>query len=72
MISAQNDVHVIEYNTRLGDPETQVVLPAINEDFGKMVIDSLKKDWAPKNWLHPSKSYVHIVATSDKSMNNSW
>jgi phosphoribosylamine--glycine ligase len=30
---------LLEYNTRLGDPETQVILPLIQEDFGLVMKD---------------------------------
>lgn len=33
MCTPAGDPHVIEYNVRLGDPETQVVLPRITGDF---------------------------------------
>ncbi len=33
LMSTQNGPYVLEYNIRLGDPETQVVLPRIESDF---------------------------------------
>lgn len=34
MIDNSGDPYVIEFNTRFGDPETQVVLPIISSDAG--------------------------------------
>lgn len=40
MIDSAGDPYVIEFNTRFGDPETQVVLPMISSDIADMFIAS--------------------------------
>lgn len=40
MIDKTGNPYVIEFNTRFGDPETQVVLPKISSDFADMFIAS--------------------------------
>ena len=32
----QNEPYALEYNVRLGDPETQVILPLIKNDIGQL------------------------------------
>jgi phosphoribosylamine-glycine ligase len=55
---------ILEYNVRLGDPETQVLLPLIKSDFGNLceAMTSKKLDTFP---LHVAeKSALGIVAAA--------
>ncbi len=46
LIAVNNNPYVIEYNVRMGDPETEVVVPRINESLGDIL--SSAKDGSMK------------------------
>ncbi len=52
MISPTGDIHVLEYNTRFGDPETQPILMRLKSDFAQLCLDALhgKLDTYKPEW----------------------
>lgn len=46
LIKVDDDPYVIEYNVRMGDPESEVVLPLINSDFLKLLKSAAKGELA--------------------------
>ena len=54
MISEEKDVHVLEINVRLGDPEAEVILPRLKTDFYQLSMAMLDRrlrgvplEWSP-------------------------
>lgn len=54
---------VIEYNTRFGDPETQVVLPLLKNDLLQVFLDVMKGEDPILQW--ENKSCVGVVLASE-------
>jgi phosphoribosylamine--glycine ligase len=59
LMNVKGDPYVIEYNVRLGDPETQVVLPRIKTDFL-----ALLKATAEGNLIDTEIEYERYTATT--------
>ncbi|RRK10682.1 phosphoribosylamine--glycine ligase [Lactiplantibacillus garii] len=51
---------VIEYNLRLGDPETQILLPQLQSDFYQVIIDLLQHRQPVARWQSGS-TYLGVV-----------
>src|SRR5690625_8054074 len=49
MMTAQGP-KVIEFNTRFGDPETQVVLPLLEKDFIQVIQDVMNNEDPQLQW----------------------
>ena len=64
LMNCQGEPYVIEYNVRLGDPETQVVLPRIESDF-LALLTALFQGTLPQEELVISPNYaVSVVMAS--------
>ena len=64
IIKVDNDPYVIEYNVRMGDPETQVVLPRIKNDFLDLLISTVNCSLDSVVMEIDKKSYVNVVLAS--------
>lgn len=58
-----NELKVIEFNVRMGDPETQVILPQLKSDFGQSIINLLNNKKVKLNWTN-YKYYLGAVVAS--------
>jgi len=61
LIMVNNEPYVIEYNVRMGDPETQVVLPRVKTDFLELMICTAKGSLSECNMEILDETYSNIV-----------
>lgn len=59
-----NDVSVVEFNCRFGDPETQAVLPLINGDFLQLIYSASKGKIDKSTISFSDSASVCVVAAS--------
>lgn len=65
LIKTQNGIRVIEFNVRMGDPETQVVLPQLKSDLGRAILE-LKRGVMPSmDWQKGDYYLGAVVASRD-------
>jgi phosphoribosylamine--glycine ligase len=64
IIKVGNDPFVIEYNVRMGDPETQVVLPRIKNDFLDLMVTTAKGKLSSINLEVENKTFANVVLVS--------
>lgn len=53
-------IQVIEYNLRLGDPETQILLPQLRGDFYQVIVDLLDQRQPTLTW-QTTATYLGVV-----------
>ena len=61
MVKPDGSLSVLEYNVRLGDPETQVVLPAFGGDFGEVVLACAKGELDKADWPGAARVALGVV-----------
>jgi len=54
---------VIEFNSRFGDPETQIILPRLTSDFAQNITDILEKKDPAITWLDEGVTLGVVVAS---------
>lgn len=55
---------VIEFNSRFGDPETQIILPRLMSDFAQNITDILDKKEPTITWLDEGVTLGVVVASN--------
>ncbi|WP_270618881.1 phosphoribosylamine--glycine ligase [Streptococcus sanguinis] len=54
---------VIEFNSRFGDPETQIILPRLTSDFAQNITDILDKKEPAITWLDEGVTLGVVIAS---------
>jgi phosphoribosylamine--glycine ligase len=67
LINCQGEPYVIEYNARLGDPETEVVLPRLKNDFVDLLQGVAEGNLADKNVEFDARVVTTVMLTSGGS-----
>lgn len=65
LILCQGEAKVIEYNCRLGDPETEVLLPRMKSDLIEMFLAGKEQKLTPFDVKISSKSCATVMLVSD-------
>ncbi|GAX06298.1 phosphoribosylamine-glycine ligase [Secundilactobacillus pentosiphilus] len=63
LINTPKGIKVIEFNVRMGDPETQVVLPQLKSDLGELILQ-LKQGKHPTAEWQSGEFYLGTVVAS--------
>jgi phosphoribosylamine--glycine ligase len=64
LINVNGDPYVIEYNARMGDPETQVVFPRIKDDILPLLLDAAKGELKENKIAFDKRFATAVIAVS--------
>lgn len=64
LMNCNGEPYVIEYNVRMGDPETEAVMTRIDSDFLSHLISTAKGTLNKEKIIHSSKAAVTVVCVS--------
>jgi len=64
LMIVEDQPYVLEFNIRFGDPETQAILPRLNNDLLELVISSIKGDLNMKYLSWKQESCICVVLAS--------
>ncbi|MDH4378304.1 MAG: phosphoribosylamine--glycine ligase [Vampirovibrionales bacterium] len=68
MVQDNGDINVVEFNARFGDPETQVVLPLLNENLASILLAAAQGDlsgWENTGFAWKTQHAVSVVIASE-------
>jgi phosphoribosylamine--glycine ligase len=64
LMNVQGEPYVIEYNCRMGDPETEVVLPRIQNDFAELMLATANEQLHETDLLIDSRTAATVMLVS--------
>lgn len=64
LMITKEDVYLLEYNVRMGDPETQAVLPLMESDLVELILAATKKELSNFDLKWKDKYACCVVASS--------
>lgn len=64
LMITKEDVYLLEYNVRMGDPETQVVLPLMESDFMELIIATIDGNLSNKTVSFKDEFACCVIAAS--------
>lgn len=65
LIRTAQGIKVIEFNVRMGDPETQVVMPQLESDLGELILGLLAGETPVAQWQQGQYYLGAVVASRD-------
>lgn len=65
LIKTARGLYVLEYNVRLGDPETQALLPRLRSDLTELIVKAVTHQLQNQDCELSPEVSVHVVAASE-------
>ena len=65
LMNVNGEPYVIEYNVRMGDPETQVVIPRLKNDLAEIILMCLEGDIGKVNTEFKKEYATTVILASD-------
>ncbi len=64
LMKTAKGLYVLEYNVRMGDPETQALMPRLKTDLAKLIVAAVTHELKNQRCELSSEKAVHVVAVS--------